>query len=500
LPCAFVISHPRRAALTLTASSDAERETWIRALNAAIMAPTHALLSYKGRQIFDEEDAAAISASQQAIRGFVSEKILRIAATKRAVDERVQRKRAEIRASKAQKKALAQKLIALQAQHTQASAEGVALSLQLTQVQQEARNFEQAQRGFFLLLVTLINEMEEADINRWTSTDGNGNSNCGEDGEDDYIDDDDDDADSNPSRRYGTSATSTKAGSPGSLPRTHRKPYAAVSARYVSPVMRDPAAATAAAVARRGGREKGPTRSAATLENEIIDSGWTPAAPAQPHVPAAFQIPQSSAASGQRSGGSLLHAQLSSSPVRRAQLNASTFTMPRTQLAPVPGSYDHKRTTTIAPSAGGGGGGGAEEEEEASAIDLSNEQLKYVGERVEALLAAPLDGSGGGAMVARARLHSMAGVEGDFAGLGTSLAGDLGTSLALGASVTGGDGVGSLLALSRPDQLELEEVRKAALGMLSANVQLRLEQNLLTHYVDKWIKRKQAIALLRMDS
>jgi len=494
-----VISHPRRAALTLTASSESERDVWVRALNAAIMAPTHALLSYKGKQIFDEEDAAAIEASQQAIRGFVSEKILRIAAQKRAVDERVQRKRAEIRASKAQKKALAQKLIALQQQHANVSAEGVGLSLQLTHVQLEARNFEQAQRAFFLQLVSLINEMEEADINRWTSAD----TAADDDGDDGDDVDDDEDVDSYPARRYGSSvagsAAPVAAGSPRSSKpvgaRSSRKPY---SARLVSPVMQGPGT--------RRGREAGPTRSAAVLENEIIDSGWTPAAPAQPHIPAAFQIPSSNAALGGQGGfsglRSELHAQLGSSPVRRAQMSSSTFAMPRTMLMPV-----------AAGSAGGGGGGGGpgdkraamaasktsnnfgsvssgggEEDEEASAISLSNEQLKYVSERVDALLQSPVDGSGGEA-AARPRLQST-----DFSALGTTPH-SLGTSLA-GASVTSPD---SLLSLSRGDQLELEEVRRAALGMLSGNLQLRQEQNLLTHYVDKWIKRKQAIALLRMD-
>ena len=98
-------------------------------------------------------------------------------------------------------------------------------------------------------------------------------------------------------------------------------------------------------------------------------------------------------------------------------------------------------------------------------------------------------------------LHMPGGGGGGEGGLGVTP----GTSMLLGqslmsvASVSGG-GAEALLHLSRTDQLELEEVRRTALGILAGHLQLRLEQNLLTKYIDSWMKRKHAIALLRMDS
>ena len=87
--------------LTFTASSERSANKWMKSLHAAIRAPTHALLSYKGRAIFDAEDALAIQNSQQALRGFVSQQFDRIAQQKKDVTAKLTEKKVDIKNLKA---------------------------------------------------------------------------------------------------------------------------------------------------------------------------------------------------------------------------------------------------------------------------------------------------------------------------------------------------------------------------------------------------------------
>ena len=173
LPCAFVLTHPRRAPLTFTAPSESEREMWMKALTHVIKAPTHALLSYKGRAIFDEEDAQAISSSQAAIRGFVQTQFERVASQQREESQKIAKKKIDIKALKGQKKALAKELIASTEAYNAASQESESLSAELETIQREARLYDQAQRAYFMTLVDVVNQMEECDPNRWTGPNPN---------------------------------------------------------------------------------------------------------------------------------------------------------------------------------------------------------------------------------------------------------------------------------------------------------------------------------------
>jgi hypothetical protein len=496
LPCAFVISHPRRPSVIFTAASEQEREFWTSAVRSALTGPTIKLLSYKGRDIFDEEDAQAISASQQAIQGFVKEQFNRLNAKKHAIADRVARKKADVKTLKAQKKSLATKLIALSKQYEEVAAQSDDLSQALTSVQRDARTYDAAQRAFFLQLVSILNDLDESDINRWISAGSNTNARNGSDDEADTTDEDEDpdDVDANPRYRNGSSRAAAQ--------KQPRKEHPADRAARNMRLAKGQQQVTPQIGKRFGSATPHTLPPTALLESELIDSGWTPNAPASQ-----LSLAHDAFSQGQPAYGS--------SPVRRAGFIPGGRGGPR--LAPAPqstlsavghggigigGALANKlqQQMSIAPPPSARTKGkpnigeilGSGEDAEASAIELSNEQLQHVQDRITALLAAPINSSHN----SDALRSAMAASNYLSTSMGTSI---MGSPMGVSMEMASHQSPDSLLDLSRNDVLELEEIRKSTLELVSSSVALRLEQNLLSHYIDAWLRRKHAIALQRME-
>ena len=237
-----------------------------------------------------------------------------------------------------------------------------------------------------------------------------------------------------------------------------------------------------------------PQHQLSTVEDELIDSEWTPATSAHSYAPYSTMTPprhsRAALSTTVTSSSSFLTPQKSSKFPQSASPTAGNSFAPghnRSSTSVTDRRSLSARSATVANL----GAVIDDADSEVSDIDLSSEQLQRVQEQLEALHAAPVQsvltaGSMGDS-------HGAGGIGSDsFSTLSSSPPAGL-SSL---PSFTSGDIVPSL---SRADTLELGEVKSLAVEALQVGLKLRLEQNMLTKYIDAWMRRKHAIALLKME-
>ena len=459
LPFAFMLHFPAaasaggsggaRAPLTLTARSDADRERWMQGLNDAILTLSvpSVLMSYRGRQIFDAEDARAIAESTAAIKGFVSEQLQRAERERSELAELVAAKKADVKTFKAQKKLMASQLVAASEALATGTAQCHALAAQLQQAQREAACYERSQHACFRTLVRMLDHMEAADPNR-LNVRGPG---------------------PQPSASNTAPAPPRSTTFSGGLSASNTNTGAGNESAVVPIPVRKGGNGGAGAGA--GAAGAGVARSMYQLstmgDDELADSAWAPQTTAISSSLASSASALSAAPAPKSKSTSSAKQPQKLKPARAGGLGGRSMT-----------SANFGQTTLLSDATDS-------DDEEENMIEQSNTRLAGLLEQINslpepvAIAASSIDGSAGAASASGSiKLSSST------------------PSTSSSFLHSGSDGSDSL---SRPDSLELQQVQCAVLDLLRSNLRLRLEQNTLTKYIEAWMKRKHAIALLRMN-